>query len=533
MSKPNIFLKIRETRDAKIAQSKRAKDVSKMFWDESQRQLYPNANMITLPVTNETLNSQEDLEDEDIIAQFISNLRSISNGKESLVRDIGAYIDTEFSKSAMEYLNTNWSNIKTELAKTKKAYTSQMLKTFLKNYLKNNADEQEINQANPVQSELVAQLDAFNAEIARLNEAAQTAKTAAERQAANRQIAIIQAQQAEVQRLAAEAAAAAAAEAAAAAAAEAARLEEERRRQEAAAEAAAAAAQAELDANVAAFQDLPNVITPPASPKNKPLIGPLKPFMPGDYDENERKKTEYLTKGNYNNGKEWTEGIYEFFKTIVPQLDQSDQEELTEKFNEILKEQPNKKIFSIKGLKDISAFINTKAPEVGRISGNGLKSKKKSKKSRHKTFGSGIASHNIDPKFYVDMKYMNKDQLAVKYKSTQTWVMRPTKLSEPTKKVVMDILLDKLNQKAYDKLNENEKDVIRKFCDLARIKVCESYNKEIQNLQLKAEVLIGEIKSGNDSKVVRKMLIDAIEMLMKHNGISKIEGLELLNQLKE
>ena len=84
MSKPNIFLKIRETRDAKIAQSKRAKDVSKMFWDESQRQLYPNANMITLPITNETLNSQEDLEEEDIIAQFISNLRSISNGKESL-----------------------------------------------------------------------------------------------------------------------------------------------------------------------------------------------------------------------------------------------------------------------------------------------------------------------------------------------------------------------------------------------------------------------------------------------------------------
>jgi hypothetical protein len=159
--------------------------------------------------------------------------------------------------------------------------------------------------------------------------------------------------------------------------------------------------------------------------------------------------------------------------------------------------------------------------------------KKKSKKSRHKTFGSGIASQNIDPKFYVDMKYLNKDKLAVKYKSTQTWVMRPTDLTEPTKKVVMDILLNKLDQKAYDTLNEDEKDIIRKFCDLAKIKICESYNQEIENLQLKAEVLIGEIKSGNDSKVVKKMLIDSIEMLMKHNGISKIEGLELLNQLKE
>jgi hypothetical protein len=165
------------------------------------------------------------------------------------------------------------------------------------------------------------------------------------------------------------------------------------------------------------------------------------------------------------------------------------------------------------------------------VSGKGLK--KKSKKSRHKTFGSGIASQNIDSKFYVDMKYLNKDKLAVKYKSTQTWVMRPTDLTEPTKKVVMDILLNKLDQKAYDTLNEDEKDIIRKFCDLAKIKVCESYNKEIEALQLKAEVLIGEIKSGNDSKVVKKMLIDAIETLMKHNGISKMEGLELLNQLKE
>jgi TRAP-type mannitol/chloroaromatic compound transport system substrate-binding protein len=111
--------------------------------------------------------------------------------------------------------------------------------------------------------------------------------------------------------------------------------------------------------------------------------------------------------------------------------------------------------------------------------------------------------------------------------------MRPTDLTEPTKKVVMDILLNKLDQKAYDTLNEDEKDIIRKFCDLAKITVCEAYNKEIEALQLKAEVLIGEIKSGNDSKVVKKMLIQAIETLLKHNGISKIEGLELLNQLKE
>ena len=445
MSKQNIFLKIKETRDAEIARSNRAKEVSKMFWDESQRQLYPNANMITVPITNETLNTKEDLSDAEILAQFIGNLKSITQN-DAIIANVTNYLDTEFNISATEYLNANFQNLKSELAKQKKTYTAQLLKTFIKTYLKKNADEIPINQAlNP-------------------------------------------------------------------------------------------------NPNPAPPNPAPPNPAPPNPNPNPPNIIPVNApmYIPGTYQAQEpTNRTPALTNNVFKNAKDWLDGINTFINEYVrdaksgidPHV-KNDFEREIRRINGLYPKQQTVTALKLKSEAIDNAFPGLQQVEINRILGRGLKSKK-SKKNRHKTFGSGIASHNIDSKFYVDMKYLNRDQLAVKYKSTQTWVMRPTHLTEPTKKVVMDILLNKLDQKAYDKLNENEKDIIRQFCDLAKIKVCQAYNQEIENLQLKAEVLIGEIKSGNDSKVVKQMLIQAIEMLMKHHGISKIEGLELLNQLKE
>ena len=485
MSKQNIFLKIKETRDAEIARSNRAKEVSKMFWDESQRQLYPNANMITVPITNETLNTKEDLSDAEILAQFIGNLKSITQN-DAIIANVTNYLDTEFNISATEYLNANFQNLKSELAKQKKTYTAQLLKTFIKTYLKKNADEIPINQAlNPNPNPAPPNPAPPNPAPPNPAPPNPAPPNPAPPNPAPPNPA---------------------------------------------------------PPNPAPPNPAPPNPAPPNPNPNPPNIIPVNApmYIPGTYQAQEpTNRTPALTNNVFKNAKDWLDGINTFINEYVrdaksgidPHV-KNDFEREIRRINGLYPKQQTVTALKLKSEAIDNAFPGLQQVEINRILGRGLKSKK-SKKNRHKTFGSGIASHNIDSKFYVDMKYLNRDQLAVKYKSTQTWVMRPTHLTEPTKKVVMDILLNKLDQKAYDKLNENEKDIIRQFCDLAKIKVCQAYNQEIENLQLKAEVLIGEIKSGNDSKVVKQMLIQAIEMLMKHHGISKIEGLELLNQLKE
>jgi hypothetical protein len=56
--------------------------------------------------------------------------------------------------------------------------------------------------------------------------------------------------------------------------------------------------------------------------------------------------------------------------------------------------------------------------------------------------------------------------------------------------------------------------------------------KEVEDLKTKMEILIGEITAGNDSDDIRRMLKECTKKLMEKKGITKLEGLTLLNQLQ-
>ena len=518
MADENIVLRIRKARDAEIQRNKRAKDVSKMFWDQLQQSRYPNANVLSIPQTEDNLLLKNDPNDIQIEDDFIAKLLAISGNSNDFTNDVFKYIYTRYSASAMEFLNDNWTDIVKKARQTFKTFNPSSFITFLKAYLKKNADESPLE----FEDEIIED-DSFDIDDT-FSEVSQTTRGTVRDPNRNGST--------------------------------------------------QGSVRGSSRGSLRGFSEYGNNSTLSSVPRNvedylnnlrnnnslqdsigddislfpleeekeeELVVKPAKPKqLPKTYNEDDvfvstvldanGTTTATITGGQFTNLDIWNRSLDNFLKS----------KEGTAYYEETKATIANAKSRLKSGVKlakekdSILYFYYSYRNVIendSSVSGKGLK--KKSKKSRHKTFGSGIASQNIDPKFYVDMKYLNKDKLAVKYKSTQTWVMRPTDLTEPTKKVVMDILLNKLDQKMYDTLNEDEKDIIRKFCDLAKIKVCESYNKEIEALQLKAEVLIGEIKSGNDSKVVKKMLIDSIEMLMKHNGISKIEGLELLNQLKE
>ena len=522
MTDENIVLRIRKARDAEIKRNTRAKEVSKMFWDQLQQSRYPNANVLSTPQTEDNLLLKNDLDDTQIEEDFIAKLLAISGNSNDFTNDVFRYIYTRYSASAMEFLNDNWTDIVKKARQTFKTFNPSSFITFLKNYLKTNADLPPLEFEDEIIEDDSFDIDDTFSQVSQTtrgtvrdpNRNGSTQGSVRGSLRGNSQYrygnnSTLSSIPRNVQDYLNN-------------------LRNNNALQDANGDDISLFS---LEQEEEQQQQQQQQVKPvkPAKPKQLPKTYNAEDvFVPTVLDVNAT-TTSAITGGQFSNLDIWNRSLDNFLRAKEGTADYSQVKETMEFAKKRLKS-------GVKLAKEKDSILNfyygyRNIEDDSSVSGKGLK--KKSKKSRHKTFGSGIASQNIDPKFYVDMKYLNRDKLAVKYKSTQTWVMRPTDLTEPTKKVVMDILLNKLDQKAYDTLTEDEKEIIRQFCDLAKIKVCEAYNKEIESLQLKAEVLIGEIKSGNDSKIVKKMLIEAIEMLMKHNGISKIEGLELLNQLKE
>ena len=500
MGDENIVLRIRKARDAEIQRNKRSKEVSKLFWSQLQQSRYPNANVLSTPQTEDNLLLKNDLDDIQIEEDFLAKLLAISGNSNDFTNDVFKYIYTRYSASAMEFLNDNWTDIVKKARQTFKTFNPSSFITFLKAYLKKNADESPLELDDDDSSDTLSQVSQTTRGNNSSTQGSSRGSLRGFSQYGNSST--LSSVPMNVQDYLNN-------------------LRNNNSQQDG----------NEDDISFISLEDYePQLQVTPAKPTQIPKTYNADDVFVSTVLDVNGTTTATITGGQFTNLDIWNRSLDNFLKS----------KEGTANYDETKATIANAKSrlkSGVKLAKEKDSILNfyysyrNVIENDSSVSGKGLK--KKSKKSRHKTFGSGIASHNIDPKFYVDMKYMNRDKLAVKYKSTQTWVMRPTDLTEPTKKVVMDILLNKLDQKAYDTLNEDEKDIIRKFCDLAKIKICQAYNKEIETLQNKAEVLIGEIKSGNDSKVVKKMLIDSIEMLMKHNGISKIEGLELLNQLKE
>lgn len=183
---------------------------------------------------------------------------------------------------------------------------------------------------------------------------------------------------------------------------------------------------------------------------------------------------------------------------------------------------------SLENLLNVTEFIWRRLPDT---SGNGLKKRKPAKKVFK---GRGVLQSNINDKYYVDMTHLNMTppKFSLKYRSTGKIIIRPTAVTQNQKQIIMDILTNKFDQKRYDKLSASEEPLITQFCTVAKIKCVPKLEKEIDDLSTKMQVLIGELEAGNDSPDIKKMLAQCTEKLMQRKGITKLEGLTILNQLK-
>ena len=98
-------------RDAEIERANRDKKVAKMFFDERQRLLFPFANQISQPMTNEILSLKDPTGDteESIKAQFSGNLTALLGGNKVVANSIIKQLeDANFDAISFSFINASW-----------------------------------------------------------------------------------------------------------------------------------------------------------------------------------------------------------------------------------------------------------------------------------------------------------------------------------------------------------------------------------------------------------------------------------------
>jgi hypothetical protein len=181
------------------------------------------------------------------------------------------------------------------------------------------------------------------------------------------------------------------------------------------------------------------------------------------------------------------------------------------------------------GLNELKRFLEENPPESFVATGNGFN--KKMKKPKH-FFGRGFTQTNMgNKKLYVDLVHFNKNQLTIKYKSTDKISSSVPIPNTECKKTINDLLVGRHDEKAYKKLSKENKAFVDAFIAQTKMEF-EPIQNESESLKNKFNILVGEIQAGNDNQEIRKMMLNTIERLYQIKKITKNKYLSVKDELQ-
>ena len=209
-------------------------------------------------------------------------------------------------------------------------------------------------------------------------------------------------------------------------------------------------------------------------------------------------------------------------------------EALIERLKELAPDMTNTEISKLRAV-DIEEMIKRIESEVPSSSKKVIQvsppAEGKGFKKRMNYTGRGLMlSDTINPKLYVDMNHLNKNRLAVKYKSTKKLTGKPQVITDAQRDSILSILHNEYTEKQYNKLRSEDKELIHDFAIKTQARDVDFITQK-DKLRMKFDVLIGEIEAGNDNPDIRRMLRETTSALMKTRGLTRMEGLSLLSQL--
>ena len=178
---------------------------------------------------------------------------------------------------------------------------------------------------------------------------------------------------------------------------------------------------------------------------------------------------------------------------------------------------------------ELEDVLNSLDPTKDIKIGRGLKY---GKVHNHKAFkyGHGIENNFIKSHLFIELSKLNNNCLCIKYVKTSN-IKIQLAVSENTKIVILQMLLNKFNIDSYNKLDEKEKKTISFFNHLFKlVDVDLLVSDPIEKLYTAYNILKGEINAGNDNPAIKKKLkVIAFEL----HKYKKINGSQLRNLIFE
>ena len=134
--------------------------------------------------------------------------------------------------------------------------------------------------------------------------------------------------------------------------------------------------------------------------------------------------------------------------------------------------------------------------------------------------------------FTIDMDKLNKYILSVKYTSCRAMVssLKPEKISDDVKAVILDVLEKKYNSKLFDKLITDDQRINSTLVRTLKIPNInmDTFDKKYWG---EYEILLGEVNSGNSNAKVKIQLKQYILRGISENLIPRAFGLNQILHL--
>lgn len=153
----------------------------------------------------------------------------------------------------------------------------------------------------------------------------------------------------------------------------------------------------------------------------------------------------------------------------------------------------------------------------------------------HTSTGRGVPAlkpteRSINAKYFIDIQKLKNNILELRYHCNRHLTnIKSTHVSNDLKKIIEDMLLRKsFSHKEFLKLESTEKSLVRQIMPLFDI-----YQEldDDTNLQDELEVLIGSIKAGNDSTIIKKKLKQLLLHSVNTSRMSRHNCYQLISEL--
>jgi hypothetical protein len=161
------------------------------------------------------------------------------------------------------------------------------------------------------------------------------------------------------------------------------------------------------------------------------------------------------------------------------------------------------------------------------IFGKGYSSDDDDKPVRRNT----IAKKIINGKF-IDLNKLKNNILTIRYVKTGGFVptVKSQHISNDVKSVIDDIINDKFEKRLFDKLETNDKRLIKRLITALKVDIDIS-SKEEDEYRRQFDILLGELRAGNNSDLVKNKLKQYVVESMNSGMLTRREAFQLLYEL--